>query len=337
MKYIFSLFIVFISVLQINAQCYPDRHNTTWFDGWESCEMSDNPNSSRGLSHWILYDLGHIYKLEDVHLWNVNDPENLQDGIKTVVFDYSQDGNDWVEFGEQTFEMATGKSIYEGDEAFSFDGIKARYLLMTVLETWGGDCAGFGEIRIGVAPITATELVNFDMDCDEVNGNTELSWSLTNESETVNFDVEKSFDGKNWRVVNSTGYISVKSGQNEYKYTDNSDGDAYYRIKVTEQSGNYSYTDAHFCSKTDIKTSIYPNPFNEHFTVEILAQNDDPIVYELTDIYGREIKRGIINSSSLINTLNFNDLGLEPGNYFFTVRQGSKTGHLKLIKMNSGN
>lgn len=336
MKYIFSIIIILTGVLQINAQCYPDRHNTTWFHGWESCEMSENPNSSRGVSHWIMYDLGHVYKLEDVHLWNVNDPEHLEDGIKNVVFDYSLDGNDWVEFGEQSFEKATGRSIYEGENAFSFDGIKTRYLLMTVLETWGGDCAGFGEIRIGVAPITATELVDFDMDCDEKDGYTELKWSLTNESQTVSFDIEKSKDGKNWEVINSTGNIAVRKGQNEYKYTDNSDKDAYYRIKVTDQSGNSVYTDAHFCSKGEIKTNIFPNPFNEHFTVEILAQNDEPLLYELTDIYGRKIKRGVINTSSVINTLDFDNLGLKPGNYFFTVRQGSKTGHLKLVKMSSG-
>ncbi len=335
MKYILSFFIVQIGILQINAQCYPDRHNTTWFHAWESCEISENPNISRGVSHWILYDLGHVYKLEDVHLWNVNDPEHLEDGIKTAVFDYSQDGNSWVEFGQQSFEMASGKSIYEGEDAFSFDGIKARYLLITVLETWGGECAGFGEIKIGVAPITATDLVNFDMDCNEINGYTELSWSLTNESKTVSFDIEKSKDGKDWKVINSTGIIAVQQGQNDYKYTDDSDKEAYYRIKVTDQSGNSTYTDAHFCSKTDIKANVYPNPFNEHFTVEILAQNDEPLIYELSDIYGRKIKRGIINSSSIINTLNFDNLGLEPGNYFFTVRQGSKTGHLKLIKMKS--
>lgn len=322
-----------ISFNNLFAQCYSDRHNTTWFHGWESCEMSNNPNSARGVSHWIMYDLGYIYKLEKVHFWNVNDPDNLQDGVKKVIFDYSMDGSSWVEFGEQSFEMATGQSIYEGQEAFSFGGIKARYLLMTVVENWGGQCAGFGEIKIGVAPITATELVNFDLDCKEKDGYTQLSWSLTNESNTVEFEIEKSIDGENWKTIHSTGNLAVKEGQIEYKYSDHSDKDAYYRVKVIEQSGAYTYTESHFCSKSDIKFNVYPNPFSDRFKIDILASNDEPLIYELTDIYGRKIKRGIINSTSVINSLEFGNLDLKAGNYLFTVRQGSKAGHLKLVKM----
>ncbi len=337
MKYIIILLFSTFSLSRLNAQCYPDRHNTTWFDGWESCTISDNPNLLRGTSHWIMYDLGHIYKLEKVHFWNINDPDNLQNGIKRAVIDYSMDGMSWVEFGEQSFEIGTGKSIYEGENAFSFEGIKARYLLITVLDTWGGNCAGFGEIKIEVSPITATELVNFDLSCDEVNGKTELSWSLINDSKTVRFDIEKSLDGKNWKTVNSSGNIAVQEGQNKYKYIDNSDIDAYYRIKITDQSGFSRYTNAHYCSKSNIKVKAYPNPFEDRFLVEILAQNNDPVLYRLTDIYGRIIKKGILNTNSLIQHLDFDDLDLVPGNYLLNITQGNKSKNLNLIKIKSVN
>ncbi|HHH54253.1 MAG TPA: T9SS type A sorting domain-containing protein [Bacteroidetes bacterium] len=336
MKFIFSFIIILTGFNQILSQCYPDRHNTTWFHGWESCEKSENPNSARGTSHWIMYDLGHIYKLENVHFWNINDPENLNNGIKNVMIDYSTDGNSWIEFGHQSFNQGTGKSIYEGEDAFSFDGINARYLLVTVLENWGGSCVGFGEIKIGVSPITATELVNFDMNCDEKQGKTELTWSLVNESKTVNFDIEKSLDGTNWNSINSTGNISIQNGQSQYKYVDNSEEDAYYRIKVTEQNGKTRYTDAHFCSKSTIKAKAFPNPFNNNISVEILAQNNDPVVYKLTDVFGRVIKKGILNTNSVIHQLEFNGFDLVPGNYILNISQGSKSKYLNLIKMKNG-
>jgi len=334
MKYIYSLIIIISGFFTANSQCYPDRHNTTWFDSWISCSKSQNPNSIRGDSHWIMYDLGYVYKLEDVHFWNLNDPAQLDNGIKDAFIDYSLDGVSWTEFGVQSFEKATGKSIYQGEDVFEFDGIKARYLLLTVKENWGGDCAGFAELKISVSPITATEMVNFDMDCNEKDGYTELEWSLDNDSKTVEFNVEKSFDQKNWKEIYSSGNIAVKNTKNKYKYRDKSTKDAYYRIKISDGTGEQVYTNPKFCSKSNIMVNAFPNPFVSDFKVDILAQNDEPIIYTLNDIYGRVLAKGIISPNSAINNLNFDNLDLKPGNYFFIARQGSKTGHIKIVKLN---
>lgn len=335
MKYIISLVIILSGIGILSGQCYPDRHNTTWFHAWTSCDLADNPNSSRGKSHWILYDFGHIYKLENMHVWNLNDPSNLKDGLKNVVIDYSLDGNTWNEYGSTEFQIATGKSIYEGEDLLNFNGLTTRYLLITAIDNWGGECYGFSELRIGVAPITATELVNFDLDCNDKNDYTELEWTLTNESKTVSFDVEKSLDGNHWSTINSTGNIAVKEGSNVYKYNDKSSNEAYYRIKIIERDGKYAYSDSHFCSKSNIRLKAFPNPFVKNFEVELLAQNDDPIIYTLTDIYGRTLDKGIITPNSTINYLNFKNLDFLAGHYYLTVRQGGKTGQLKLVKVNS--
>ncbi len=335
MKHIFSIIIIVFTINIANSQCYPDRHNTTWFDAWISCTKSQNPNTVRGESHWIMYDLGYIYKLEDVHLWNLNDPNQLDNGVKDIIIDYSLDGNTWSEFGIKSFDKATGRSIYEGDDAFSFNGIKTRYLLLTIQDNWGGECVGFSEIKIGVSPITATEMVNFDLDCNEKNGFTELEWSLTNDSKTVAFEIERSYDQNNWIKIHDTGNIAVKNTIKKYRYQDNSKKDAYYRIKITDDIGKQAYTDAKFCSKSNIIITAYPNPFLNDFKVDIVAQNDDPIIYSLSDIYGRIISNGIIKPDSRINNISFDRLDLKPGNYFFIARQGSKSGQLKMIKMNA--
>ncbi len=129
------------------GQCYPDRHNTTWYDGWISCETSVNPNPERGMSHWIMYDFGKKIEMKAMHIWNSNVPDFLNYGMKSVAIDYSDDGDAWHELGTYEFEQATGKNIYEGFDLESFDSFKARYLLLTALSNYGGDCVGLSEVR----------------------------------------------------------------------------------------------------------------------------------------------------------------------------------------------
>ena len=155
-KIIIALFT--ISLLfsgKTHAQCFPDRHNTTWFDGWISCEQAENPNPDRGTSHWIMYDLAHQYKLGQVHIWNSNDPKHLDRGIREMIVDYSTDGVNWTELGTYTIEMAPGITTYEGVDGPDFNSLEARYLLLTAKNNWGGDCTGFSEIRIQVHGVNA--------------------------------------------------------------------------------------------------------------------------------------------------------------------------------------
>ena len=144
-------------IAETSAQCFPDRHNTTWFDGWISCEESESPNPERGMSHWIMYDFAHQYELGQVHLWNSNDPKNLDQGVREMIVDYSLDGINWTELGAYNMEMANGKTTYEGFDGPDFEGIEGRYLLLTAKNNWGGDCVGFSEIRIQVHGVNAVE------------------------------------------------------------------------------------------------------------------------------------------------------------------------------------
>ena len=130
------------------AQCYPDRHNNTWFDGWISCDASENPNTSRGQSHWILYEFSQPYTLYELEVWNLNVPDMLTNGLQNVVIDLSNDGENWTEHGEYSFPQASGESTYEGVQVMSFDSAMARYVLITAIDNYGGDCYGISEIRI---------------------------------------------------------------------------------------------------------------------------------------------------------------------------------------------
>lgn len=146
----YSVLFTVCCFLQTNAQCYPDRHSTTWFDNWVSCSTSQNPNNAYDSSHWIMYNLGYKYILKDTQLWNLNEPNNLSNGINEFAVDYSLDGNEWIHLGNYTMGMAPGTSTYEGEKGPDFDGIKAQYVLITPLTNYGGDCFGFSELKINI-------------------------------------------------------------------------------------------------------------------------------------------------------------------------------------------
>jgi len=161
MKNILIIISLFFLAQNIFAQCNENRHSTNWYDGWISCEQSTNPNTANENSHWLMYNFKQIYHLNQIHIWNLNDPNNLNAGVKEVILDYSLDGNNWINWGTFTVEKANGIGIYSGVEGPDLQGLAAQYVLITAKSTWGGQtCAGFGEIRFEVdEPVKVEEVV----------------------------------------------------------------------------------------------------------------------------------------------------------------------------------
>jgi hypothetical protein len=95
-----------------------------------------------------MYDYGEVYKLGQTTIWNTNDPAHLSWGMRDVLIEVSQDGLAWTSVGTFAFEQASGLSTYEGFQGPDLDGVEARYLLVTALSNWGGECYGLSEIRI---------------------------------------------------------------------------------------------------------------------------------------------------------------------------------------------
>lgn len=142
--------------MALMAQCFPDRHNTSLDESWLSCQIKASPNPDRGDSHWILYDFGETYELGQSHFWNLNVPERTTSGINTAVIDYSIDGVTWFEFGTFTLAEANASGFYEGEDGPDLNGTVAQFVLVTILENYGGDCFGFSEMRIATSGVSVS-------------------------------------------------------------------------------------------------------------------------------------------------------------------------------------
>lgn len=148
-KIILLVSMLFIASLSY-GQCNESTHSNNPTDNWESCSMKANPNSQRGDSHWIKYDLGYIYPIVTSYVWNYNVSGQTTKGFKDVMIDYSIDGETWVELGTFTFQEASGSSIYSGFEGPDFGDVGARYILITALNNYGNSCYGLAECKFDI-------------------------------------------------------------------------------------------------------------------------------------------------------------------------------------------
>ena len=130
--------------------CAPTQNLTTTADNsWLSCGSSGaNPNPIRSSQNrWIMYDLNNIYTLDGTRVWNYNVAGETTKGFKNVTIDYSLDGTNWTQLGGSYFwPLAPGTSDYAGFDGPDFNSMKARYVLISAIDNWGGNCSGFSKI-----------------------------------------------------------------------------------------------------------------------------------------------------------------------------------------------
>jgi hypothetical protein len=122
-----------------------DQIDNQPFNNWLSCQTTINPNPTLPPSHWIMYDLGERHRLISSHIWNYNVANEAAYGFQNVRVDYSEDNVNWNLFGEFTWELATGDSGYGGFNGPNFDGIHARYILITSVDNFS-TCRGLGKV-----------------------------------------------------------------------------------------------------------------------------------------------------------------------------------------------
>jgi hypothetical protein len=135
---------------KVYDSCSPTDNITTSSEAaWVTCNnTAANPNAARASSaNWILYDFTDRYKFNTSRIWNYNVTGETNKGFKNVTVDYSLDGTTWQALGTNyLWQQAPGDADYSGFSGPNFNDIKARYVLVSAIDNWGGACAGFSKI-----------------------------------------------------------------------------------------------------------------------------------------------------------------------------------------------
>ena len=147
-----------------------DQHSVEIGDTWMSTPMGDTPLQ-------LEYEFDKAYPLYEMWVWNYNmalEPM-LNFGVKDVTVEHSLDGVEWTLLGEEEFNQAPGEDTYVANTAVPFNGAVARYVRLTINNTWGGAQYGLSEVRFLYLPLWARN-ANPASGAANVNPETTLSW-----------------------------------------------------------------------------------------------------------------------------------------------------------------
>ncbi len=114
---------------------------------------SDAEMMYKGSEDTFLFDIGHIEKLGELHIWNYNAPGDTGCGAKEIEISVSEDNENYSDPVSCTLAEASGK---DGQPATNtadgvpvdFKGMSARYIRLKVLGNYGGDGFGLSALRL---------------------------------------------------------------------------------------------------------------------------------------------------------------------------------------------
>lgn len=239
MKYLSSILFSFSIIININSQCLTDTHSSFKNQGWLSCNTSDSPNSARGNSHWLMYDLGHLYVIDSLTIWNHNVWGETGSGAKQISIDVSNDKTNWSNIGTYSVNKAPGSWKYQTDNVIQLNNTVGQYFLITVLDAWDNNssCRGIAEVRFGVGMSTSTDDVVEDS-----------KWSIfpNPTMDNLTIDLHERNNIQNIIIINALGQ-TIKSianprvGTNTVSVIDLEDGMYYVRLSSEDGIENKGF------------------------------------------------------------------------------------------------
>lgn len=118
-----------------------------------------------------------------------------------------------------------------------------------------------------------------------------LDWTTADEEDFSHFEVERSSDGNSgWSDLGAVaGAMEGTEEQGAYTFTDEQPlGQAYYRLKMTDLDGTFSYSELVYLEGADVQQlPVFPNPSTGRFTVTLPGITEATIT--LLDVSGRRI------------------------------------------------
>jgi len=148
-----------------------------------------------------------------------------------------------------------------------------------------------------------------------------LQWITASEQNTARFEIQKSITPGVWTPIGDKAAAGNSNSRLTYDFTDNNPvvGNNYYRLKVIDNDGTFSYTNVINIPVSDAFannfTRIYPNPTNGLLNVEIQSTGVYDTKISVYDVLGKVVLDKVSSLSKGLNTLNFDFSNISNGTY----------------------
>ncbi len=131
---------------------------------------------------------------------------------------------------------------------------------------------------------------------EKCNKNTCLTWKTTDEINTQKFEVYKSTDGINFKLLNTVDAIG--NGNNSYNIIDREIQNTilYYRLKMIDVDGRFTFSNTiKMRFEKDKNIEVFPNPSNNYFSLRGINGAKEIAVIDVT---GKVIKTFLPNMNN---------------------------------------
>lgn len=220
-------------------------------------------------------------------------------------------------------QTATG-NITTYSAGFSASGRYTDFTIPSFSEFWLHGSTG--------SPLPVA-LTNFSANCE--NGAT-IRWTTASEQNSIQFIVEKSRDMESWTAVGTLAAAGNSNVSLNYQLVDENpwNGITYYRLIQLDNNGDQKTYGpiSSSCNSGNNSMTVYPNPSQGNFTVEIAAlENITDGRIQLIDLTGKIILNQLTSIEEGINQIYFNNVDLQMGSYVVKFIGGNNT--IKPVKL----
>lgn len=166
------------------------------------------------------------------------------------------------------------------------------------------------------------ELLSFD--AIKNSSKVDITWQTASEKHNDYFTVERSKDGINFEAIaivkgSSNSNFIINYGETDFAPIN---GISYYRLKQTDQNGNFTYSRAvsvnyHFTT-TELK--VFPNPNNGDFEINLVGFENKEVLIVVKDVAGKEYFSKVVLTQKEDELIAVDKAGnLPPGVYLVTA------------------
>ncbi len=173
-----------------------------------------------------------------------------------------------------------------------------------------------------------TELVEFQGKFQ--SNSVELSWHTLSELNNSHFELERSFDGKNFTSIAKLQGAGTTVEPQAYSFidVDYKIGANYYRLKQVDTDEGIEYSNVIIINtnKNSLDTKVFPNPTSDALTVEMTYTTDR---IQIIDITGRVVAE---HKFQQVEQAYLNTANLVPGAYFVAIQADSGVEMIRFVK-----
>jgi hypothetical protein len=148
-----------------------------------------------------------------------------------------------------------------------------------------------------------------------------LNFTTTNELDVASFDVERSADGSSFTTI---GTVTGEGANGQYVFIDAQPLPSmnYYRLKMINHNGDYSYSKIVPIRYDKIASiTIFPNPVKDVVNVQLQVPSG-VVSLQIIDAMGRRVKTITLKSSGSTLSTAIDVSGLAVGQYY--IHAGSE-------------